>query len=69
MAGKELDGSEVRREGCMDGMVPSATRLREALIACGIRGPNLDLLANSDKLTPDIVKQEHASIQPDPRVR
>jgi hypothetical protein len=51
----------------MDGAERKRT-LREALVAAGVAGENLDRLARATNLTPEVVDEEIRSLA-DPRVR
>lgn len=54
----------------MDGPERSSTsRVRGEMEQAGIRGPLLDRLAASPKLTPDLVRRESDSVKSDPNVR
>jgi hypothetical protein len=53
----------------MDGMGPVPDDLRAELGRCGIKGPNLDRLAASPRLTPEVVREEAERINTDPGVK
>ena len=58
---------EVMSDHGMDGLTRETTR--EALVACGVKGPNLDRLARETALSPGRVHSTYAEIESDPNVR
>lgn len=65
--GTARDTAAPSSTGCMD--APPGPSLRTALVAAGIRGPNLDRLAESPELTADQVGREARSVRADSKVR